>query len=133
MWLPFLRNAFRLTVPPVRRRRPGARRLLGVEELEGRVVPTLSGAIGDVLMAASAGGTEQLAYTSNGAGTVQASRSTYAGSSSANLSLNARNNGYDPYAFIDALPLERVWQLHIAGGSPYRDVMLDTHSRPVAA
>jgi uncharacterized protein len=49
----------------------------------------------------------------------------------ANLSLNARNNGYDPYAFIDALPLERVWQLHIAGGSPYKDVMVDTHSRPV--
>ncbi|HVE83041.1 MAG TPA: DUF692 family protein [Myxococcales bacterium] len=50
-----------------------------------------------------------------------------------NLALNARNNGYDAYAFVDALPLERVWQLHIAGGRPYRDVILDTHSEPVPA
>jgi hypothetical protein len=50
-----------------------------------------------------------------------------------NLALNARNNGYDAYAFVDALPLERVWQLHIAGGKPYRDIILDTHSEPVPA
>jgi len=50
-----------------------------------------------------------------------------------NLALNARNNGYDAQAFVDALPLERVWQLHIAGGRPYRDVILDTHSDPVPA
>jgi uncharacterized protein (UPF0276 family) len=50
-----------------------------------------------------------------------------------NLALNALNNGYDAYAFVDGLPLERVWQLHIAGGEKYRDVMLDTHSQPVPA
>ncbi|HEY8208651.1 MAG TPA: DUF692 family multinuclear iron-containing protein, partial [Myxococcaceae bacterium] len=50
-----------------------------------------------------------------------------------NLALNALNNGYDAYAFVDALPLERVWQLHIAGGERYRDVILDSHSQPVPA
>jgi len=48
-----------------------------------------------------------------------------------NLALNALNNGYDAYAFVDGLPLERVWQLHLAGGEKYRDVMLDTHGQPV--
>jgi uncharacterized protein (UPF0276 family) len=48
-----------------------------------------------------------------------------------NLALNARNNGYDALRFIDQLPLERVWQLHIAGGKPFRDIILDTHSEAV--
>jgi uncharacterized protein (UPF0276 family) len=48
-----------------------------------------------------------------------------------NLALNARNNRYDARRFIDQLPLDRVWQLHIAGGKPYRDIILDTHSEAV--
>lgn len=50
-----------------------------------------------------------------------------------NLALNALNNGYDARELVQGLPLERVWQLHIAGGERYRDVVLDTHSKPVPA
>src|SRR4029453_5992672 len=34
----------------------------------------------------------------------------------ANLYANARNHGGDPLAFLDALPLERVAYVHVAGG-----------------
>ena len=44
-----------------------------------------------------------------------------------NVYVNARNHGYDPYAFIDALPAERVWQVHLAGHFDRGDVLIDTH------
>ncbi|MEU4538479.1 DUF692 domain-containing protein [Streptosporangium sp. NPDC023825] len=34
----------------------------------------------------------------------------------ANLDINARNHGFDPLGFLDAIPLERVVQVHLAGG-----------------
>ncbi|MEZ4467127.1 MAG: DUF692 family protein [bacterium] len=38
-----------------------------------------------------------------------------------NVYVNARNHGYDPYAFIDALlPLDRVLQIHMAGHDDLR-------------
>lgn len=48
-----------------------------------------------------------------------------------NVHNNAINNGYDAYEFLDSIPLERVMQLHLAGGYYYRDVLLDTHSHAV--
>ena len=33
-----------------------------------------------------------------------------------NLYLNARNHGFDPYAFLDALPAGSVQEVHVAGG-----------------
>jgi uncharacterized protein (UPF0276 family) len=47
-----------------------------------------------------------------------------------NLYTNATNEGYDAHAFIDALPLERLVQLHLAGGEWRGDVLVDTHSQP---
>jgi uncharacterized protein (UPF0276 family) len=38
---------------------------------------------------------------------------------------------YDPYAFLDSLPLERVVQIHLAGGFYLGSVLLDTHSHSV--
>lgn len=35
-----------------------------------------------------------------------------------NVAINCRNHGGDPFAFLDALPLERVVQVHLAGNSP---------------
>ncbi|MGQ0505700.1 MAG: DUF692 domain-containing protein [Myxococcaceae bacterium] len=48
-----------------------------------------------------------------------------------NVYVNAKNHGYDPRAFIDALPLHRVVQIHLAGHSPREDVIIDTHIGPI--
>ena len=44
-----------------------------------------------------------------------------------NVYVNSQNHGYDPTAFIDALPLDRVVQLHMAGHDDRGDVLIDTH------
>ncbi len=48
-----------------------------------------------------------------------------------NVYVNARNHGYDPFQFIDRLPLERVVQIHLAGHTPKPGVVIDTHIGPV--
>ena len=49
-----------------------------------------------------------------------------------NLFVNARNFGFDPLAFLDALPLDRVCYLHIAGHHQEADgLLIDTHGAPV--
>ena len=52
-----------------------------------------------------------------------------------NVYVNARNFGTDPFAFIDALPLERVVQLHVAGHdfSPSAGCIVDTHGASVTS
>lgn len=47
-----------------------------------------------------------------------------------NLDANATNHGYDAYEFLDQLPLERVVQLHFAGGHWRDGVLVDSHSQP---
>jgi uncharacterized protein (UPF0276 family) len=49
----------------------------------------------------------------------------------ANLFGNAHNLGLDPYAFIDALPGERVIQIHLAGGRLHQNLLFDTHDHAV--
>jgi hypothetical protein len=58
-----------------------------------------------------------------------------------NVYVNATNHGYDPRRFIDALPLDRVAQIHLAGhlsesfttaSGATETLLIDTHSRPVA-
>lgn len=48
-----------------------------------------------------------------------------------NVYVNCKNHGGDPYAFIDAVPLERVRQLHVAGHTVKQSVIIDTHIGPV--
>ena len=49
-----------------------------------------------------------------------------------NVFNNAMNHGYDPYEFLDRLPLERVSQMHLAGGFKGEDGKWeDSHSHPV--
>ena len=48
-----------------------------------------------------------------------------------NVYVNACNHGYEPRAFIDALPLERVVQIHLAGHERQQDVIIDTHGAAV--
>lgn len=46
----------------------------------------------------------------------------------ANLQINATNHGFDPYEYLDALSLERVVEVHLAGGTIHGGVAYDTHS-----
>ncbi|HYN17258.1 MAG TPA: DUF692 domain-containing protein [Actinomycetes bacterium] len=48
----------------------------------------------------------------------------------ANLYANARNHGGDPLALLDALPLERIAYVHVAGGVERDGLYHDTHAHP---
>ncbi|HEU0054504.1 MAG TPA: DUF692 family protein [Longimicrobium sp.] len=49
-----------------------------------------------------------------------------------NVVVNATNHGFDPRDFIFALELDRVVELHIAGGSEQDGFYTDSHAGPVA-
>ena len=48
----------------------------------------------------------------------------------ANVYANARNRGEEPTALLDALPLERVAYVHMAGGAEHGGLYHDTHTAP---
>jgi hypothetical protein len=48
-----------------------------------------------------------------------------------NVHANARNHGYDPIAYLESLPLERVTEVHLAGGIVSGGRYVDSHTRPV--
>jgi hypothetical protein len=50
-----------------------------------------------------------------------------------NVFVNSVNHGYDPAAFIDAMPKERVRYLHVAGHHRVEDdLIIDSHGAPVS-
>ena len=53
-----------------------------------------------------------------------------------NLQINAINFGFDPYDWLALAPLDRVIEIHVAGGQtlasgPWKGKWADTHSQPV--
>jgi uncharacterized protein (UPF0276 family) len=48
-----------------------------------------------------------------------------------NLYINSINHGYDPYHFLTSIPLDRVIQVHIAGGHQHHTKWIDSHSYSV--
>jgi len=48
-----------------------------------------------------------------------------------NVYVNSINLNFDPYKFIDELPLERVAHIHVAGHHRSDQILLDTHGAPV--
>lgn len=48
-----------------------------------------------------------------------------------NVYVNAVNHGFEPRACIDAMPLDRVRQLHLAGHSRQDGLIIDTHEGPI--
>jgi uncharacterized protein (UPF0276 family) len=48
-----------------------------------------------------------------------------------NVYINSTNHGYDPYKFLKSIPLDRVVQLHLAGGVQRGGRWVDSHSHPV--
>lgn len=48
-----------------------------------------------------------------------------------NVYVSAFNHGFSPETFIDAIPVDRVVQFHLAGHSDYGTYKVDTHDNPV--
>ncbi len=48
-----------------------------------------------------------------------------------NIAVSAHNHGFDPQSYLDAIPPERVRQMHLAGYMEAGDQRLDTHGRAV--
>jgi uncharacterized protein (UPF0276 family) len=48
-----------------------------------------------------------------------------------NVHVSAFNHGYDPLAYIDALPANHIVQIHLAGPSDHGTHLIDTHDSPV--
>lgn len=48
-----------------------------------------------------------------------------------NVYVSSRNHGFDPRRFIDAMPRERVRQIHLAGHEDNGGYVIDTHDHPV--
>lgn len=48
-----------------------------------------------------------------------------------NIFVSAHNHRFDPAAFIDGIPIDRVGQIHLAGHSTAGALLLDTHDHPV--
>jgi len=48
-----------------------------------------------------------------------------------NVWVSARNHGFSPEAYVDALPPARIGQFHLAGHQDHGTHLLDTHDHPV--
>jgi len=48
-----------------------------------------------------------------------------------NIYVSSRNHNFDPRDYVDAVPPERVAQIHLAGHSKFEKYILDTHDHPV--
>ncbi len=48
-----------------------------------------------------------------------------------NVYVSGFNHGFDPHEFIDALPAERIQQIHLAGHSNRGSHIIDTHDAPI--
>jgi uncharacterized protein (UPF0276 family) len=48
-----------------------------------------------------------------------------------NVYVSSVNHGFDPLAYLDALPAHRVQQIHLAGHSVQEGCIIDTHDQPV--
>jgi uncharacterized protein len=48
-----------------------------------------------------------------------------------NIYVSSQNHDFDPFEYLNAVPPERVAQIHVAGHSKYEKYILDTHDHPV--
>ena len=49
-----------------------------------------------------------------------------------NVHVSAVNHGFDARRYIDAMPAERIVQIHLAGHEDHGDYIIDTHDHPIA-
>jgi uncharacterized protein len=48
-----------------------------------------------------------------------------------NIFVSATNHGFDATSYLEGMPASRVRQIHLAGHSQGRDLLIDTHDQPV--
>jgi uncharacterized protein len=48
-----------------------------------------------------------------------------------NIYVSSQNHSFNPFDYVNAVPAERVAQIHIAGHSRFEKYILDTHDHPV--
>lgn len=48
-----------------------------------------------------------------------------------NIHVSAVNHGFDALEFLNGVPADRVWQIHLAGHTSNGDLLIDTHDQPV--
>lgn len=48
-----------------------------------------------------------------------------------NIYVSATNHGFDPMSYLAGIPADRVRQIHLAGHSQGKDLLIDTHDKPV--
>jgi hypothetical protein len=48
-----------------------------------------------------------------------------------NIYVSSQNHTFDPFTYVNAVPAERIAQIHIAGHSKFEKYILDTHDHPV--
>ncbi|HEY2943202.1 MAG TPA: DUF692 domain-containing protein [Vicinamibacteria bacterium] len=48
-----------------------------------------------------------------------------------NIHVSAHNLGFDPLAYLDGVPSDRVFEIHVAGHHDAGDLLFDTHEGPV--
>lgn len=48
-----------------------------------------------------------------------------------NVYVSSVNHGFDPQRYIDAIPAQRVRQIHLAGHETHNGYLIDTHDHPV--
>ncbi len=48
-----------------------------------------------------------------------------------NIYVSSVNHEFDPHEYINALPINRVQQIHLAGHSNMGDYIIDTHDQPI--
>ncbi len=49
-----------------------------------------------------------------------------------NVYVSAFNHGFNPQAYINAIPVDRVKQIHLAGYTDNQNYLIDTHDQPVS-
>lgn len=47
-----------------------------------------------------------------------------------NIYVSSKNHGFDPLEYVEAIPVERVGQFHLAGHTDRGDLLIDTHLGP---
>lgn len=48
-----------------------------------------------------------------------------------NIYVSGINHEFNPHEYLNAIPVERVWQFHLAGHRNHGDYIIDTHDEPV--
>lgn len=49
-----------------------------------------------------------------------------------NIYVSAFNHNFDAYTYLHAIPVERVYQFHLAGHTLEQNLIIDTHDHPIA-